>query len=394
MAKTAIWFRNDLRSHDHQALHLGRQLENDLVAVYVHPSEATFRGIKRIGPFRKRFLRSCLDELKGHLQQIGIELFEFEETHTLIEWLTDNNIAHIITARQFTTEEICQTACVSKVYPITELDNESLFALSELPIQPEQLSTFTPFRHKVEKKGQLQDTVPTHTRVPVREMQVFEGGESFALARVRYYLWETDLIANYKETRNGSLGTNYSSHLSPWLSNGSLSPRTVWHEILRYEEEKGANESTYWLRFELLWREFFRWSALKMNNRLFRSSSNKIFSANVHKAETIAFQQWSEGRTGHPFVDAHMRHLNHTGFMSNRGRQVVASYWIHDMQGDWLTGAAWFEHQLIDYDAASNYGNWAYIAGVGADPRGGRKFNANQQMERYDPDGRFMHSVG
>jgi deoxyribodipyrimidine photo-lyase len=95
------------------------------------------------------------------------------------------------------------------------------------------------------------------------------------------------------------------------------------------------------------------------------------------------------GKTGHLFIDAHMNELSSTGWMSNRGRQVVASYLAHHLHGDWRAGAAWFEHQLIDYDVASNYGNWTYLAGVGTDPRPNRVFNPDLQADRYDPSGSY-----
>ena len=91
-----------------------------------------------------------------------------------------------------------------------------------------------------------------------------------------------------------------------------------------------------------------------------------------------------------PLVDANMRELAATGFMSNRGRQVVASYLINDLQQDWRHGAAWFEEHLIDYDPASNWGNWAYLAGVGNDPRQNRVFNALRQARTYDPDAQYV----
>lgn len=84
-----------------------------------------------------------------------------------------------------------------------------------------------------------------------------------------------------------------------------------------------------------------------------------------------------------------MKELKGTGYMSNRGRQLVASYLVNDMGLNWLEGAAYFEHILIDYDVCANYGNWAYVAGVGCDPRTNRYFNIEQQAERYDPDKAF-----
>lgn len=102
------------------------------------------------------------------------------------------------------------------------------------------------------------------------------------------------------------------------------------------------------------------------------------------------FDRWKEGRTGQPFVDANMHELKATGYMSNRGRQIVASYLIHDMRLDWRLGAAWFESMLIDYDVSSNYGNWMYVAGVGNDQRPFRQFNPVRQAEIYDPRGDYI----
>jgi deoxyribodipyrimidine photo-lyase len=85
-----------------------------------------------------------------------------------------------------------------------------------------------------------------------------------------------------------------------------------------------------------------------------------------------------------------MRELNQTGFMSNRGRQNVASYLVKDLRQDWRYGAAYFEQELIDYDVTSNWGNWAYVAGVGNDPRENRYFNILSQASRYDQNGEYV----
>ena len=89
-------------------------------------------------------------------------------------------------------------------------------------------------------------------------------------------------------------------------------------------------------------------------------------------------------------MDAHMRKLNATGYMSNRGRQNVASFLVRDLQQDWRLGAAYFESRLIDYDVHSNWGNWNYVAGVGNDPREDRYFNLVTQTLRYDSNGEFI----
>jgi len=84
-----------------------------------------------------------------------------------------------------------------------------------------------------------------------------------------------------------------------------------------------------------------------------------------------------------------MRELAATGFLSNRMRQNVASHLIHELQGDWRAGAAWFEAQLIDHDVYSNQGNWLYLSGRGTDPRPLRRFDSARQAQIYDPEGRY-----
>jgi deoxyribodipyrimidine photo-lyase len=181
------------------------------------------------------------------------------------------------------------------------------------------------------------------------------------------------------------IGENYSSKFSPWLANGSLSARRVFSEIKKFEKEVEANESTYWLVFELLWRDYFRFVAKKYVNKIFLKGGIKNKSLSYNNDFEV-FEKWRTGKTGNDFVDANMTELMKTGFMSNRGRQNVASYLCKDLKIDWRWGASWFESQLIDYDVASNWGNWMYIAGVGNDPREARYFNVNKQAEMYDQD--------
>lgn len=165
---------------------------------------------------------------------------------------------------------------------------------------------------------------------------------------------------------------------------GCLSPREVYHEVKKYEVAHGANKSTYWMIFELLWRDYFRFMMKKHRNRLFLSGGIKDTAAKWAKPKLDVLQRWINGETGQDFIDANMRELQLTGFMSNRGRQNVASYLCHDLHIHWRYGAAYFEELLIDYDASSNWGNWAYIAGVGNDPRDARRFNPQKQASDYD----------
>ncbi len=215
----------------------------------------------------------------------------------------------------------------------------------------------------------------------------FAGGERTALAHLARY-FAGDAAQRYKVTRNGLAGIDSSSKFSPWLAQGALSARVAVAALRRHEAARGANESTYWLWFELLWRDYFRFLHLQHGRRLYRARGlDERASPPAHDPE--AFARWCAGRTGHAFIDAGMRELAATGWLSNRMRQVVASYLIHDLGCDWRAGAAWFEAHLVDYDVYSNQGNWLYIAGRGTDPRGGRRFDPDRQAAMHDADGRY-----
>lgn len=150
----------------------------------------------------------------------------------------------------------------------------------------------------------------------------------------------------------------------------------------------GANDSTYWIFFELLWRDYFRFLHLKYGRRLYRPSG--LIGSDLPHHNSQGLERWCRGETGEALVDAGMRELAATGYLSNRMRQIVASYLIHDLKCDWRAGAAWFEAQLVDYDVYSNQGNWLYIAGFGTDPRGGRRFNTVKQANDHDADGVYL----
>lgn len=228
-------------------------------------------------------------------------------------------------------------------------------------------------------------------RDPRSAIQLF-GGESAAHARLQLYLWEEHRLREYKQTRNGMAGQGFSSKLSPWLAVGALSPRQVAAEIARYERERVANDSTYWLLFELLWRDYFRFACIGWGANVFRLAGPKrsLEPSRAWSRDPAVWGAWARAETGYPFVDACMRELLQSGFMSNRGRQNVASFLARDLGVDWRVGAEWFESLLADHDPCSNYGNWTYVAGVGADPREDRYFSIPKQARNYDGHGTFM----
>ena len=216
----------------------------------------------------------------------------------------------------------------------------------------------------------------------------FKGGSVAAYLRIQHYFWDTKKLSFYKQTRNGLIGIDYSSKLSAWLANGAISAREIYWKTKKYEKEVGKNQSTYWLIFELIWRDYFKYISLKHGTKIFKLGGI-IEKKYEWKKSYKLFESWCQGNTLEPFVNANMIELNKTGWMSNRGRQNVASFLSKNLLLDWRMGAAYFESLLIDYDVHSNYGNWMYVSGVGNDPRD-RKFNVRSQAERYDSSGKYQ----
>jgi deoxyribodipyrimidine photo-lyase len=215
------------------------------------------------------------------------------------------------------------------------------------------------------------------------------GGESEAKKHLQQYFFINQHVLSYKETRNNMLAFQDSSKLSPALSLGLLSPRRIYAELKKVETILKKNASTYWLWFELLWRDFFYYLHFQVGDLFFMESG---MQGHPHPWQTqpAYYQSILEAKTGYPLVDANLIELYQTGWMSNRGRQNVASFISKILRLDWRFGAALFEHFLIDYDVSSNYGNWQYISGVGVDPREDRIFNVSLQAKKYDPRGDYL----
>jgi deoxyribodipyrimidine photo-lyase len=415
-----VWLKNDLRLHDHEALWRASR-EGAVACVYVI-DPAWFvpgpLGFARMGSFRYRFLLESLEDMHRTLQQQGVALVvRAGSPATMVpEVARAWSVQAVYTSCEVATEEVRMLDQVEQSLAGIALHRcwmNSLYLPEDIPWPVHRLpDVFTQFRKEVEAEAQVRPSfpLPALRGFPVEEafaLPFFEGspppapppderqavpyggGETAALAHLQQYIWRHQHITTYKETRNGLIGAAYSSKLSPALAVGALSPRLVQEEVQRFERERLKNNSTYWLLFELLWRDYFRWVMKKYGSRCFARGGLRQRAQPVQRDRT-KWEHWRLGTTGVAFVDANMRELLHTGFMSNRGRQVVASYLVHDLKLDWRWGAAWFEHQLIDYDVHSNWLNWAYVAGVGNDPRPNRYFNVERQAQQYDPEGVYQ----
>ncbi|MCC5919498.1 MAG: DASH family cryptochrome [Cyclobacteriaceae bacterium] len=425
MKKRAIvWFRNDLRVEDNETLYRAIKHHDEIIPIYIFNNEH-FRshdlGFKKTGSLRVQFLLESLSDLKQSLSDIGGNLFihQGQPEKIILEFAQKYDAQMVYVSKEVGTEEQKESAAVEKALlknsiAYEEVWQKTLYHEEDIPWPINRLpDIFTQFRKETEKLVEIRPTYPSpnHISVP-KELEAnalptisdlgyekreqdprtairFIGGERAGKARLHEYLWDKNLLKDYKNTRNGLIGADYSSKLSAWLAVGALSPRTVYEEVKKYEKERVKNSSTYWLIFELIWRDYFTFVAKRYGAKIFRIGGIKNDPMKLSKHQKY-FDKWKDGETGVPFIDANMRELKLTGFMSNRGRQNVASFLVKDLKIDWTWGAAWFEHCLVDYDVASNWGNWNYVAGVGNDPRENRYFNIISQADRYDPNGDYV----
>jgi len=425
--------RNDLRVHDNEVLLWAHRNGDYIIPLYCFDPDH-FKGtwhfsFPKTGPHRAKFLLECVQDLKKNLISQNSNLVsEISKPLDCIKRLTEycsdisKPVVDVVFQKEVTFEEInvendIKEFCKSHAINVQELWGSTMYHTQDLPFKSRAAipDTYTQFRKEVESKSKVRPvlampqsfkpippglplgSVPDLQALGVQdEYQVdqrsafpFSGGETQALERVQHYLWGTHSVAKYKETRNGLVGKNYSTKFSPWLALGCISPRSIFSMIKKYEKEEVANQSTYWVLFELIWRDYFKFVCQKYGDRVFYLSG--ILNKHLPWSQDMdKFRAWADGRTGVPFVDANMRELKYTGWMSNRGRQNVASFLVKDLGLDWRLGAEWFESQLLDHDVCSNYGNWNYAAGIGNDPRENRKFNMIKQGMDYDGEGEFV----
>ena len=421
--KGLVWFRNNLRVNDNESLTNAIRQNDSVLAVYCfdprHFEKMNF-GFKKTEKFRAKFLIESVSKLKQNLEKLNISLLVYHQKpeDVISEIVAKNEINSIYFQKEWTKEEmevlenikgkVAHSVSFKAIY------NQFLFHPEDIPFEIQSIpNVFTQFRIQCEKSTTVrpefsvqslskENCIQNETVIPRMETLgftdfdidsrtafPFRGGENEAMNRLENYFWKSKKLSVYKLTRNGLLGTDFSSKFSPWLANGSISAKTIYWEISKYEKEIEKNDSTYWLIFELIWRDYFKYVSLKNGNSIFKIGG--ILDKKYEwKTNQSAINQWINGTTEEPFVNANMIELQQTGWMSNRGRQNVGSYFSKNLLLDWRIGAAYFEAMLLDYDIHSNYGNWMYVSGVGNDPRD-RKFNIKLQAKNYDGESKFQN---
>ena len=385
-----VWFKNDLRLHDNEPL--CHAIAAGLPIIYlfcvdIRIFEKLSLGFRKADANRAIFLKQTVLDLQERLEKIGGHLrIEVGIPEDIVaNYLGDYNISKIYAEEEYAWEELQMMAEVKKrisekaelitfwgktLYHIDDIP----FTIPKIPITSKAYRIPTgketdvrePFNEPTEANAanDIESTAfPSFKKLGFSEDEISAvepfvvGGETEALKRLHNYTFETELLTGYRWSRNKSLGMDYSSKFSPYLALGSLSARTIYQKVKLYEQLVKKNQSTWWLIFELVWRDYFTFKGMRMGTAIFKTAGFRNKTIDFEN-NTDLFKRWCDGQTGLPFVDAHMRQLNKTGYMSNRGRVNCSSFLVHDYKIDWTWGAAYFESRLIDYDVSANWMNW------------------------------------
>jgi deoxyribodipyrimidine photo-lyase len=374
---------------------------------------STKYGFKKTEKYRAKFLLETISDLKSQLETLNISLIITHRDfgQSINEIIDQYGITNIYTQTEWTRDELREESFIPDEINLIKDFDQFLFSPNDVRSLYDNIPRgFSNFRKKCEKYLSVDDIlsipkplnsdnkisikypIPSLSDLGFKDFEVhkdsvfrFKGGEINAKNRIRNYFFETRNVSTYKLTRNGLIGEDYSSKFSPWLANGSVSVKYIFKSLKEYEKEVEKNDSTYWLYFELIWRDFFKYVSMQHKDKFFNKDG--IYGEDKEWLDdNDVLLNWINGKTNEPFVNANMIELSQTGFMSNRGRQNVSNYLTKELKIDWRIGAEYFESMLIDYDVHSNYGNWLYNAGIGNDSMPFRKFNPKLQSERYDPD--------
>lgn len=414
-----VWFRNDLRIHDNEILLEATRKADKILPVYCFDPfyfKNTDNSTSKTGNFRARFLLESVADLRNNLRALGGELVirignPAEILPQLAEQYRVNEVYHHreVAFEETAISEDVETALWKIRLNLKHFIGHTLYHKEDLPFPIKDIpDSFTVFRKKVERDSTVRPVTGTPESIvtpPItdagelptlkdlgldepfddpRATIHFTGGESVALQKLQQYL-DNNAPLNPKAARNPQALAEHSSKLSPWLAFGCISPRRVYWEIMQHDNHAGHNPFI----LELLWRDYFRFMFKKHGLKFFSPEGFKDEAPELANNQEVLLTKWKKGKTGVPYVDAAMHELNATGYINNYSRQIVAGYLVRDLKVDWTKGAAYFAEKLIDYSPASNWGNWAFVAGVGTDPRDNRNF-ITKQVNELDTKSAFI----
>lgn len=403
-AKASFIFRRDLRLEDNLGLLAALEASTEVVPIFIFdPRQVDRKENKYFSEPAFHFLLNSLGELDKALKARGSKLYVFhgDPAEVVASLITKDGVDGVFVNKDYTPfarkrDKAIADVCEKHNIGFIRHDDVALSPIEEIRTGQGKLYTvFTPFMKKAmerevaaPRKNNLKNYFSGKLNTKMVTLETFvadigdrglvvQGGREEALAILR----DPQYLTRYADRRNipAERGT---SRLSAHHKFGTISIRET------YAVAAKVGPTSQFVA-ELYWRDFYMYIAYHFPvvfKQSFLPWAKYIDWVNDKKQ----FAAWCEGKTGVPMVDAGMRELNHTGWMHNRSRMVVASYLTKNLLIDWRWGEQYFAMQLIDYDPAQNNGGWQWSASTGADPRPLRIFNPYTQAERYDPDATYI----
>lgn len=424
--KILVWFRNDLRLHDNEMLVEAIAKSNEILPVFCFdPRQFEFTTYKSIktGAIRAQFLLESVQDLRKSFQAFGgdILILNGKPEELLPELVNKYEITEVYHHREVASEETEVSTSVEDLLwkfkvNLRHFIGHTLYNKEDLPFPVRDIpDVFSQFKKKTERDAivkpciltpikinfvQLNDwgEIPILGELVINESLLnlpfnteFKGGESEALKHLHDFLDDGEELALTKTTFKKNIVI---SKLSPWLGLGCLSPREVYWKMKEAEANFGLKPYFNQIILGLLWRDYYRFMFKKYQNTFFKEQGFSSSAIIPSLANEEVLNSWKNGETGQEYVDAIMHNLNSTGYISNSCRQLAATYLIYELEINWTLGAAYFEEKLIDYAPASNWGNWANIAGVGNDNRLTSGFSFEKQLKIFDPKSAYLQVLG
>jgi deoxyribodipyrimidine photo-lyase len=388
-----FWFRRDLRLEDNTGLFHALQAGLPLIPLFIFDTDI-LEQLPKSDP-RVSFIYESLQHINTHLNTLGSSLL-IKKGNTQAVWeslLMEYDIQQIYFNKDYEPyairrdQEITTLLAQHKV-EVFSFKDHVIFEEKEITkADGLPYTVYTPYKNKWLEQYQLSDhkegfesITLLANLIPIQYPFPSITDIGFEASVIKVLPYQLSDITNYDQTRDFP-ALDSTSYLSPHLRFGTVSIRKL---------VQWANNTNQTFLSELIWREFFLqilFNYPKVVHQNFKSAYDGIQWRNNEED----FKQWCSGTTGYPLVDAGMRQLNETGYMHNRVRMVVASFLCKHLLINWQWGEAYFAEKLLDFELASNVGNWQWAAGTGCDAAPYfRIFNPTIQQKKFDPKGIYI----
>ncbi|MDF0716514.1 deoxyribodipyrimidine photo-lyase [Muricauda sp. 334s03] len=397
-----FWFRRDLRLDDNVGLYHALQNEIPVLPIFIFDTEILEKLPKNDA--RVTFIHEQLQKMSNQLRQnhdSGIAQFHDTPKKVFQQLLYDYNIEAVYTNHDYEPytkkrDDEIKSFLEENDIPFNTFKDQVIFEMDEVvkddgdpyvvytPFMRKWKENFNPPIHLVEYDTLNNLGKNLYQSKSLPQLSLEDMGFEKSSIKVPDFTVTSDLIQKYGDTRDYPAKEKGTSRLGPHLRFGTISIRKVVKKAIDVKNE------TFWN--ELIWREFFMqilWHFPHTVNEAFRAKYDRIEWRNNEEE----FEKWKNGKTGYPLVDAGMRELNETGYMHNRVRMLVASFLCKHLLIDWRWGEAYFAEKLLDYEMASNVGNWQWAAGSGVDAAPYfRIFNPTTQIKKFDKDKKYINT--